>query len=406
MFPPTTQSLPFDYGTPDGYKFYLDLGPLPNADSKHFKGQIAFWNEIMNHGTFDEFWKSRNLRAHLKSMKPAVLTVGGWYDAENLFGALETYKKIEANSPGGTNLLVMGPWLHGGWSRNDGATLGPLFFDSKTSEYYRESIEFPFFEHHLKGVQNPGLPEAYVFETGRDQWRQFDTWPPNPTMRSVYLSDSGTLTFDAPKSENDANFDEYVSDPARPVPYIEAVQVPMAGDYMTHDQRFASRRPDVLVYESQPLEEDLTIAGPINVDLVVSTSGTDSDWILKVIDVFPDKNPPAGASEKPAVMAGFQHMVRGDVLRGKFREGLDQPKAFVQGEPTKVRFTLPDACHTFRPGHKIMIQIQSTWFPLVDRNPQTFVDIYKATESDFKKATQRVYRAKSKASRVELPVIP
>ncbi len=406
VFPPTRSNPPFDYGTPDGYKFYLELGPLSNADSRYFRGDVAFWNEIMNHGTYDDFWKARNLRAHLKQIRPAVLTVGGWYDAENLFGALETYKKIEANTPGGNNALVMGPWLHGGWSRSDGATLGPLSFDSKTAEFYRESIEFPFFEHHMNGAADPGLPEAFVFETGRDQWRRFDTWPPRPVARSIYLGEAGTLAFEAPKTDAQDAFDEYLSDPAKPVPYSEAVQVTMAGDYMTYDQRFASRRPDVVVYQTQPLEQDLTIAGPIEIDLVVSTTGTDSDFVVKVIDVFPDRNPPSPAPDKPVVMSGFQHMVRGDVFRGKFRDGLDQPKPFTPGEPTHLRFTLPDACHTFRPDHRIMIQVQSTWFPLVDRNPQTFVDINKATETDFRKATQRIYRSKSNASRIELPVIP
>ena len=397
---------PFDYGTPDGYRFFLQLGALPNADARYLHGQVRFWSEIMEHGTYDAFWKARNLRPHLKRVRPAVLTVGGWYDAENLFGALETYKAIEASTPGASNALVMGPWAHGGWSRSDGSALGPLAFGARTSEFFREEIEFPFFERHLRGAADPGLPEAYAFETGSDTWRRFDTWPPQARTQSVYLSPTGALAFAPPDSQSDEAFDEYVSDPARPVPYIEGIQTGLAGDYMTQDQRFASRRPDVLVYETERLEQDLTIAGPITVELFVSTSGTDSDWVVKLIDVYPDRNPPNPPPDRPAVMAGFQQMVRGDVLRGKFREGLDQPRPFSPGQPTRLAFRLTDVCHTFRAGHRIMVQIQSTWFPLVDRNPQTFEDIYRASDADFHKATQRVYRSKSRASRLELPVVP
>jgi putative CocE/NonD family hydrolase len=398
--------LPFDYGTVDGYKFYLGLGSVANADARHFHGTVPFWSEIMRHGNYDSFWKSRNLRPHLKAVKPAVMTVGGWYDAENLFGALEAYKQIERSTPGANNMLVMGPWSHGGWARGDGDSLGPLSFASKTSATYREQIEFPFFEHHLKGGSDPGLPEAFIFETGTNEWKRFTEWPPRSTARSLHLAESGALHFDPPETTSDEAFDEYTSDPAHPVPHLEDIAIGMTGDYMTQDQRFASRRPDVLTYETRPLQADLTIAGPIGIDFVVSTTGTDADFIVKLIDVFPESYPRRGEANDGPVMPGFQHMVRGDVMRGKFRNSLESPEPFSPGTPTRLAFTMLDAAHTFRVGHRIMVQVQSSWFPLVDRNPQKFLDIYNARDDDFQKAAQRVYRSKSRPSRVVLPVLP
>ncbi len=349
---PTTKGPPaFEYGTPDGYQFFLELGPLPNADKKYFRGDVAFWNEVMEHNTYDEFWKARNIRQHLNDIKPAVLTVGGWYDAENLFGALETYKKIEQSSPKADNRLVMGPWLHGGWSRGSGATLGHVPFDSNTAEFFRESVEFPFFEHHLKGEADPHLPEALVFETGRDQWRRLDAWPPRETMpRSLYLRDDGRLAFEPSSGSAENAFDEYVSDPARPVPFIDQIAIGMTGDYMVGDQRFASRRPDVLVYQTEPLDEDLTVAGPIDVRFLVSTTGTDADWIVKLIDVYPNDYPDPSPNPSGVKMGGFQQLVRGDVMRGKFRESLSRPRPFEPGKPTELSFTLQDAFHTFPTG--------------------------------------------------------
>jgi putative CocE/NonD family hydrolase len=391
----------FDYGTPDGYEFFLSLGPLSNVNRQYFKDSVAFWSEMTRHGAYDEFWKARNLRPHLKNIKLAVLTVGGWYDAENLFGALETYKAVEAASPGASNVLVMGPWLHGGWSRGDGASLGKIAFHSPTSVHYRETIEFPFFEYHLKGKGSPDLPEASIFETGTNRWRSFETWPPKGARpRSIYLREAGKLSMDAPKQDGDSEADSYESDPAHPVDYVDHLTVRMPGDYMIGDQRFASRRPDVLVYEGPVLEEDLTIVGPIQVRFFVSTTGTDSDWIVKLIDVFPGDHPADGPTDAP--LGGFQQLVRGDVMRGKFRNSLETPEPFEPGQPTPLNFTLQDVAHTFQAGHKLMIQVQSTWFPLVDRNPQTFVDIYNAAPSDFQKATQRVYRGVSRPSHIEI----
>jgi putative CocE/NonD family hydrolase len=401
--PTKKQTERFDHGTPDGYAFFLSLGPLSNVNTRYFKNDVSFWNEIMQHGTFDQFWQDRNLRPHLKNIKPAVMTVGGWFDAENLFGALETYRNVEALSPGATNVLVMGPWSHGGWSRSDGAKLGPVSFASKTAEFYRERIELPFFQYYLKGKGSPSFPEAWVFETGTNQWKTYDVWPPRTVRRrSLFLQRQGGLAFEPPSKPSDASFDEYASDPAHPVEYIDQIEIRMTGDYMIQDQRVAARRPDVLVYESEALPTDVSIAGPIQARMFVSTSGTDSDWVVKLIDVCPD-DLSNGESNPPAVkFGGYQQLVRGDVMRGKFRNSLEKPEPFVPNEPTPVNFTLQDVAHTFRSGHKIMVQVQSTWFPLIDRNPQKFVDIYNATEADFQKASQRVYRSAIMPSHLEV----
>jgi putative CocE/NonD family hydrolase len=394
----------FEHGTPDGYQFFLNMGSLANADAKYFKGEVAFWNEVMKHGTYDDFWKARNLRPHLKNIRPAVMTVGGWFDAENLFGALETFKKIEANSPDTSNTLVMGPWLHGGWSRDDGDSLGYVKFNDKTSAYYREKIELPFFEHHLKGKAGFQPTKAWVFETGANQWHTSESWPPKGfESKSFYLRAGGKLEMD-PGNDSADSFDEYVSDPAKPVPFIDKTTIHMAPEYMVGDQRFAGRRADVLVFQTGELEKDLTIAGPIQVDLHVSTTGTDSDWIVKVIDVYPDDYPDPDPNPTGVHMGGFQQLVRGDVMRGKFRNSLEKPEPFVPDQPTPMKFTMQDCYHTFRSGHRMMVQVQSTWFPLVDRNPQTFVDIYSAKDSDFKKATQRIYHSKDMPSRMTVQV--
>src|SRR6185295_2146440 len=290
----------FDYKTPDGYEFYLQMGPLANADKVYFKGKIAFWKELMDHGTYDEFWKSRDIRPHLKNVKAAVLTVGGWYDAEDLFGALETYRAVERQNPGTTNVLVMGPWAHGAWGGGPGDHLGHVNFAVKTGDYYREKIELTFLKKFLKDDQKVELPEAHVFETGTNQWRQQDAWPPKGAREvSLHFHAKGKLSFEPVKDAAPANaaFDEYLSDPARPVPCIPDIAVGMSRQHMVDDQRFASSRPDVLVYQTDVLEDDVTLAGPITAELHVSTTGTDSDWVVKLIDVYsgdypnPDPNP-------------------------------------------------------------------------------------------------------------------
>jgi putative CocE/NonD family hydrolase len=404
---PTTKATPqFEYATPDGYRFFQELGPLPMADYRVMKGEVGFWKELMAHGTYDDFWKARNVRQHLRGVRPAVMTVGGWFDAENLFGALECYRVIEQSSPGISNTLVMGPWSHGQWSRGDGAALGDVNFGSKTSEFYQQNIEFPFFEAHLKGRGTTDRPEAWVFETGRNQWRKFDAWPPRRSeTRELFLRAGGMVAMSACGPDEQA-FDEYVSDPARPVPFVGYTTNQMVKEYMTADQRFASTRPDVLVYETPVLEEDLTLAGPVEAELIVATSGTDSDWVVKLIDVYPDSTRTENETATGVKMGGYQQLVRGDVMRGKFRDSFETPMAFEPGMPTRVAFRMPDLYHTFRPGHRLMVQIQSSWFPLVDKNPQTFVDIYLAKDSNFRSARQQVFHAPGRESKLRVRVLP
>jgi hypothetical protein len=389
---------------PDGYPFFLETGPLPNFNEKYLKNDIAFWNEMTRHPNYDEFWQARDLRRHLKKIKPAVMTVGGWFDAEDLFGALNTYKTIEANSPGANNMLVMGPWFHGGWARSDGDRLGNVRFGSKTSLFYRNEIEFPFFQYWLKGIGDPKLPEAFVFETGTNQWRREDAWPPKDIQsKTLYLQAGGKLGFDPPADSRTA-YDEYISDPAKPVPFIHGQAPGMTREHMTEDQRFASTRTDVLTYVTGELAADVTVAGPITPSLYVSTSGTDSDWIVKLIDVYPDDYPDPDWNPTGVRMGGYQQLVRGECMRGRFRHSYEKPEPFTPGKMDKVEFVMPDVNHCFRKGHKIMVQIQSSWFPLVDRNPQQFVDIYNARPTDFVKATERVYRMANAASGVKINV--
>jgi putative CocE/NonD family hydrolase len=382
----------FNHRTPDGYEFFLEMGPLANADKKYLHGTIAYWNEMMQHPTYDDYWQARNTRPHLRNIKPAVMTVGGWFDAEDLFGALNTYKSVEKQSPGAYNILVMGPWFHGGWSRSDGDALGDVRFGSKTGEFYRENIELPFFNYYLKDKGALKLPEAYLFETGSNSWKTYEQWPPAKTRtQSFYLDANGKLSSTAPVASR--SFDEYVSDPSRPVPYINNIAIGMTREYMVDDQRFASRRSDVLVYQTDPLSQELTIAGPLTASLFVSTSGTDSDFIVKLIDVYPDDAPDNQPNPTGMKMGGYQMLVRGEPMRARFRKSFQQPEAMTPNRMEKVEYVMPDVNHTFLKGHRVMVQIQSTWFPLVDRNPQRFVNIYTARESDFVKATQRVYHS-------------
>jgi len=397
----------FDHGSPDGYQWFLDLGPLKSVEDRYFHGRIAFWTETTRHPNYDEFWQSRNVIPHLKNVAPAVMTVGGWFDAEDLYGPLNIYRSIEERNPEVFNILVMGPWPHGGWARSDGESLGNIQFGSATAVHYRESIEFPFFEYFLKGVGQLELPEAYVFETGVNRWRTFEDWPPADLReRALFLGPEGSLSFEAPAG-TPARWDEYVSDPAEPVPYTQDIAIGMTREYMTDDQRFADRRPDVLAYRTAVLEEAVTLAGPVVADLWVSTSGTASDWIVKLIDLFPVDFPDHRGLPRGVRMGGYQMMVRSEVIRGRFRNSYEHPERFVPDEPTHVVLPLQDMLHTFQPGHRIMVQIQSTWFPLVDRNPQSYVDnIFEAEEEDFVKATQRIYRSGTHASRIRVGVLP
>jgi len=404
----------FDYGTADGYDFFLSHLTLSNITDTMTASQRALLMPTIANWTYNDFWKTRNIAPHLKNIKAAVLTVGGWYDAEDLQGPLTTYHAIKRNNPAIYSGLVMGPWSHGAWRRYDGQSLGSVQFGAKTGEYFRKNIEFPFFEQHLKGVANPNQAEVHAFETGSNVWREYAAWPPKQAQaRTLYLGANGTLAWQQPAAGGDG-FDEYVADPRKPVPYTGYPAIGVPKEYMVGDQRFASSRTDVLTYRSEPLEEDVTLSGPVKPRLFVSTSGTDADWIVKLIDVYPDDYPAAAKPdgprtdvEKPAIpMAGYQQLVRGDPLRGKFRNGFEKPEPFTPGKVEPVNFSMTDINHTFRRGHRIMVQIQSSWFPLVDLNPQTFVDIPKARPEDFRKATQRVYRAPSMFSGIEVQVLP
>ncbi len=397
---------PFPFKTVDGYDFFLRMGPLANADKLYFKGRVPEWNEFLAHPTYDAYWQARNIRPHLKNVRCAVMTVGGWFDAEDLFGPLEVYRWTERLNPGIANTLVMGPWEHGQWGVRPGDKLGPVSFRANTSEHYREKIELAFFRHYLKGDTNYTPTEAHIFETGTHRWRRFEAWPPRHAVaRTLYFRPGGRLSFDAPAEGAEA-FDEYISDPAKPVPYSMQPSTRYPRSYPIEDQRFASSRTDVLVYETEPLEEDLTLAGPVRISLHVSTTGTDADWVVKLIDVysgdFPNPDPNPGGVQ----LGAYQQLVRGDIMRGKFRKSLEHPEPFEPGKLEKVEFEAPDVSHTFRRGHRVMVQVQSSWFPLVDRNPQTFVNIPTATESDFRKATHRVYRHGDAPSGITVQVLP
>jgi len=394
---------PFQWPTQDNYKFFLELGPLKNVKAKYFGDSIKFWNDLMSHSNLDQFWKERNIRPHLTNIKPATMVVGGFFDAEDAFGALATYKAIETQNPSNRNMIVMGPWFHGGWARGTGESFGDIKFGQPTSTWYQQNVEFPFFQYHLKGTAAPALPEAVIFETGANAWQQYASWPPkNVVQRNLYFQPNGKLSFEAPSTSE--SFDEYISDPNKPVPYADGVHLRRTREYMIDDQRFASRRPDVMVYQTEPLTEDLTLTGPLMADLKVSTTGTDADWVVKLIDVYPDNEPNPQPNPENIQMGGYQMLVRGEVMRGKFRNSFEKPEPFVPGQPTTVKYTLPDVAHTFKKGHRIMIQVQNSWFPLVDRNPQTFTDIYNASESDFKKATQRIYHDSQRPSTLQITV--
>ena len=398
---PRQRAAGFEFGTPDQYDFYLRMGPLGNSNDKtHLNNENAYWSDLLEHPNYDDYWASRALSPHVKGTTAAALWVGGWFDAEDLSGPLKLFRSVESAGPKAPNTLVMGPWNHGGWSRGDGNTLGNLDFGSKTGEYFREQIELPFFTFHLKGKKADAYPKAWVFETGTNQWVRHEAWPPKGAVeKKLYFGVGGTLGFEQDKHPA---FDEYVSDPAHPVPVLGFAGQGMPGDYMTVDQRFASSRTDVLTYQTAPLENDLTIAGPVSPMLRVSTSGTDSDFVVKLIDVYPADYPDPDPNPARIRMGGYQQMLRGEPFRGKFRKSMAKPEPFTPGKTETIDFTMPDVCHTFRAGHRIMVQIQSSWFPLTDRNPQTFGDIPKAKASDFVKAIERVFRGGETGSGVKV----
>ncbi|WP_282055508.1 CocE/NonD family hydrolase [Maribacter luteus] len=387
----------YDNPPADGYDFHLRLGPLKNITEKYHYDNF-FWKQIVEHPNYDEFWQKRSILPHLNNIKPAVLTVGGWFDAEDLYGPLNIYKTIEATSPKANNTIVMGPWAHGGWARENGKTIhNHIYFGDSISTFYQKEIERKFFAHYLKGEETHPLPEAYMFDTGVKKWRTFDAWPPKEIDPiTLYFGKKGQLSINEP-TDAEATF-EYVSDPMKPVPYTSQTEgltfTPRR--FMSDDQRNASRRPDVLTFETEILTQDVVLAGEILSKLKVSMSGTDADFIVKLIDVYPNDHPNYEHNPENIVMGGYQQLVRSEVFRGRFRNGFDKPEPFVPNEPTDVNFRLQDVLHTFKKGHRIMIQVHSTWFPYIDRNPQKYVDnIYMADESDFIKSTIKVHGSSS-----------
>jgi putative CocE/NonD family hydrolase len=400
--PTSAWPAPLEHGTSDGYEWFLRLGNT--GATRQYTKDVPFWNEMLDHPTYDTFWQARDLRPQLKDVRPAVLTVGGWFDAENLYGALQVFKTLERQSPATDNRLVMGPWSHGGWERSRGDHLGPVQFGADTSEWFQAEVLFPFFMHHLKGTKEPALAKATVFETGTNRWHKLDAWPPKQVKdATLYLHPAGRLSLTPPSPEGGA--DSFISDPSKPVPFIEQVAIGMPKEYMTADQRFAGRRPDVLVFQTEVLKEDLTLAGPLHPELFVATTGTDADWVVKLIDVYPDGFKNLDFKEEglpwdltPNPMGGYQQLVRGEVLRGKFRDSLSTPAPFTPNQPTRLAWTMNDIFHTFKKGHRVMVQIQSTWFPLMDRNPQVFMDINQAKAEDYKKATHTIFHDAARSS--------
>lgn len=398
----------FKYPTEDNYDFYLRTGALSHF-AELMGDSIAFWKDLYAHPNYDSWWQARNPRPHTGDINDstATLVVGGVFDAEDCFGAWSTYKAIESKAKN-NNKLVMGPWFHGQWARGNGANLGNVQFGSKTSEWYAANLELPFFNYYLKGEGRiDGIKEANIFFTGDNAWKQLPQWPPaNMQTASLYLQPKGGLQWSKPATTS--AFTDYISDPSKPVPYTEDVHSKRTREYMTDDQRFASRRPDVLVFTTPALTEDVTLAGPLTADLLVSISSTDADFVVKLIDVFPDDftyNGQTGYSPENYVMNGYQMLVRGEIMRGRFRNSLSKPEPFVPGKITPVKYILPDVAHTFKKGHRIMVQIQSSWFPIMDRNPQQFVDIYHCKDEDFKKATIKIYHDATHPSRIVLPVV-
>jgi uncharacterized protein len=395
----------FDYGTPDGYRFFLAMGSAANA-LKYFADDVPTYRDHMEHGTYDEYWRARNVPKDLDHIAHPVLIVASWFDAQDFYGPFRMYRALKEKNPANKTTLAVGPWTHGGWSRGAGDVLGDISFGTKTADYYRTRIELPFFNFYLKDKGRLTLPEAVVFETGGNKWHEYTEWPPRGGhSRKMYLQANGGLSFATPDERAEAAFDEYVSDPAKPVPYTAEVTTTEGHLFMVEDQRFVANRPDVLVYETPPLAESLTIAGPIDVTLNVSTTGTDADFVVKVIDVYPGDAPDPVPNPRNVHMGHYQMLLAGDILRAKFRNSLSDPDPMVPNQPTTLTFTLGDKHHTFLKGHRVMVQVQSSWFPMFDRNPQTFVDIYHAKDTDYRKATHKVFRSGSLSSFVSLPVV-
>lgn len=398
----------FAFDRADTYQWYLDLGVLSNANARYFHGKMPTWNDFVEHPNYDSFWQKMAFRPYITSApKVPNLNVAGWWDQEDFYGPLKVYELFEKHDQGGLNYLVIGPWNHGGWRRHDGSKLGDIPFDSNTSKYFRQNIEAPWFAYWLKDKGSRNFPEAMIFRTGANHWERHDSWPPMAAKpRPIYLRESGSLSFDAPATESAEAFDRYLSDPANPVPYRKrpiSPTYPGGGwpAWLTEDQRFVDNRPDVLSWATPVLTSDVKIAGEVIAQIFAATSGTDADWVVKLIDVFPESYP------GDPLLAGRQLMVANEIFRGRFRESFEAPRPIPANQVVPYRFSLNSAGHTFQKGHRIMVQIQSTWFPLYDRNPQKYVpNIFLAKPEDYQTATQRVYRNRTAPSHVILPIVP
>jgi uncharacterized protein len=398
----------FKFDTYDTYEWYLKLGSLGNVNAKYLHGKIPTWNDYVNHPNYDAFWQKQAAAQYLTQVNVPTLNVAGWWDQEDFYGPLKIYEELEKQDAKRLNYLVVGPWNHGGWNRATGDQLGKIKFGSATSKYFREKIQAPFFAYHLNGKGKSEHPEAITFQTGTNDWQSYDSWPPRQAQkRNLYFQDDGRLSFDAPTQDNARAFDAYVSDPAKPVPYrprpIEPTYFPAGSGWYTwllEDQRFAHNRPDVLSWESETLTADLTVTGNIIAHLFASTSGSDSDWVVKLIDVYPEEY------RQDLKMGGYQLMIANEVFRGRFRKSFEKPEAIVPNQVNEYTIDLHASDHRFLKGHKIMVQVQSSWFPVIDRNPQKYVEnIFNARDADYQKATQRVFRSKRFPSHIKLPVM-
>ena len=388
----------------DAYQWYINLGPLSNVDTKYFNGRLPTWNDFVQHPDYDAFWKRQGFAPWLNRLTVPTLNVAGWWDQEDFYGPIKIYELLERHDTANKNFLVVGPWNHGGWSRGEGRKLGPVDFGSATAEHYRKEILAPFLAYYLKDKRNPDLPEALTFRTGADEWVRHDEWPPkrNVTGQKLYLREKGNLSFEPPTADAGKAFDSYLSDPDHPVPYRHRPINVKSGwrTWLLEDQRFVDNRPDVLTFATDTLKNDVTVSGKIVANLFASTTGTDSDWVVKLIDVYPENYPADSA------MSGYELMIAGDVFRGRYYKSFEKPQPIPANKVMNYQIGFPANDHVFKKGHRIMVQVQSSWFPVIDRNPQRFVsNIFLAKESDFQRATQRVYHSRQYASYIALPVV-
>jgi len=398
-----TWPAPIDHGTPWAYEFYLNAGPTDELNEKHYKGRMTqVWQDLIDHPDYDEYWKSRNVARLLGHVKIPVLNVAGWFDSPDPSGAVATYRTIEEMNPDNSSTLVVGPWRHGGWRGDNGSKWGDVEFGERTSEYFQKQIIFPFFQYYLKNLGNWSPAEVIVFETGNNRWHKLEQWPPaNIVRRKIYFRAGESLSFDEPSENGENSVDSFISDPANPVPFSPLIRMnQIVFNAYAGDQRFASTRPDVLTYQTEVLEKDITIAGAVRVNLYASTSGTDSDWIVKLIDVYPNDAEDNGDVE----MGGYQMLLAIEAMRGKYRNNFSTPEPMSPGEITPISFDMSDRFHTFKKGHRLMVHVQSSWFPVFDRNPHKFTNIYRAKEGDYQRATQKIYRSPEFPSHLVIPV--